>query len=536
MTRSTSWLGTVAPLQYEEHFGDRTVKCFVDRPRCLHGIYAAAVRASPAAEALVGAGVRLTWSELEANVAAVAAGLGLQGVVRGDRVLLLMRNRVEFVIAFYAVARLGAISVPISVRSSLPEVTYVARQCAARAVLADAQCAPLVPSVDDAPDLRLRVSADTNQPKGWVSWRALRDNPTVLGWGSAVHVAEEDTAVILYTSGTTGRPKGAEITHLGIVHSTMHYAFCMGLGARDRSVVAVPLSHVTGLVAQLCTMALVHGALILVDGFKAVDFLPLIARERMTHTLMVPSMYQLCLMQPDLESHDLSHWRIGAYGGAPMVPATIAAIAKTWPSLQLMNAYGATETTSPATLMPPSDTANRPDFVGRAVPCAELRVVDATGQVLRDGEVGEIWIRGPMVVKGYWNNPIATAEAITDGFWHSGDIGTIDSNGYVQVLDRIKDVIIRGGYKVYSSEVEAVLLEHPAVIEAAIIGVPCEVLGERVRAFVSLRSPVPDGVLTDWCFQRLSDYKVPEQWRTGTEPLPRNANGKVMKQALRKSL
>ena len=283
-------------------------------------------------------------------------------------------------------------------------------------------------------------------------------------------------------------------------------------------------------------MALVHGALILVDGFKAVDFLPLIARERMTHTLMVPSMYQLCLMQPDLESHDLSHWRIGAYGGAPMVPATIAAIAKTWPSLQLMNAYGATETTSPATLMPPSDTANRPDFVGRAVPCAELRVVDATGQVLRDGEVGEIWIRGPMVVKGYWNNPIATAEAITDGFWHSGDIGTIDSNGYVQVLDRIKDVIIRGGYKVYSSEVEAVLLEHPAVIEAAIIGVPCEVLGERVRAFVSLRSPVPDGVLTDWCFQRLSDYKVPEQWRTGTEPLPRNANGKVIKQALRKSL
>lgn len=536
MKQPSAWLGNVAGLHSEQHFGDRTIRCFVDRPRCLHGVFAAAVLSHPASEALVSAGARLTWTELEAQVAAVAAGLRLQGIVRGDRVLLLMRNRVEFVISFYAVTRLGAVSVPVSVRSSLPEVTYVARQSGARAVLADAQCTPLVPSAADAPDLLLRVSADAKQPIGWLSWEAIVATADALGLDAAIHVDEEDTAVILYTSGTTGRPKGAEITHLGVVHSAMHYAFCMGLGAMDRSVVAVPLSHVTGLVAQLCTMALVHGTLILVDGFKAADFLPLIARERMTHTVMVPTMYQLCLMQPDLESYDLSHWRIGAYGGAPMVPATIAAIAKSWPGLQLMNAYGATETTSPATLMPPSDTAKRPDSVGRAVPCAELRIVDADGQGLQDGAVGEIWIRGPMVVKGYWNNPAATAEAITDGYWHSGDIGRIDSDGYVQVLDRIKDVIIRGGYKVYSSEVEAVLLDHPAVAEAAIVGVHCDILGERVRAFVCLRGAVTDKALSDWCLQRLSDYKVPEQWRIGTEALPRNANGKVMKQALRQTL
>jgi acyl-CoA synthetase (AMP-forming)/AMP-acid ligase II len=310
----------------------------------------------------------------------------------------------------------------------------------------------------------------------------------------------------------------------------------MGLGMLDRSVVAVPLSHVTGLIAQLCTMTLVHGTVILIDGFKAATFLPIASSERMTHTVMVPTMYQLCLMQPDLGAHDLSHWRIGAYGGAPMVPATISAIAKVWPGLQLMNAYGATETTSPATVMPPSDTAKRPDSVGLAVPCAELQVVDLNGQALTSGEIGEIWIRGPMVVKSYWDNPTATSEAFSNGFWRSGDIGRIDAEGYVQVLDRIKDVIIRGGYKVYSSEVEAVLLEHPAVVEAAIIGMPCDILGERVCAFVCLRALVSEKTLIDWCKARVSDYKVPEQWRMGTEFLPRNANGKLMKKIMRQAL
>ncbi len=536
MTLPPAWLGKVPAVQHELHFGDRGVNCFVERPRSLHALFASAVKSHGRGEALVSANARFTWEALEAQVAIVAGGLHLKGIGCGDRVLLLMGNRPEFVIAFFALARLGAIAVPVSGRSSLPEVAYVVQQCGAVAVLTEAEFWTLVPGLGDSPQLRLRIALNIHPDPDWLNWEALLDGPLKLGLDAAVPVGEEDTAVILYTSGTTGRPKGAELTHLGIVHSTMHYAICMGLSALDRSVVAVPLSHVTGLIAQLCTMALVHGTVILIGGFKAAAFLPKAASERMTHTVMVPTMYQLCLMQSDLDAHDLSHWRVGAYGGAPMVPATIAAIAKAWPQLQLMNAYGATETTSPATIMPPSDTVKRPDSVGRAVPCAELQVVDVNGQPLPNGDIGEIWIRGPMVVKAYWNNPAATAEAFSDGFWHSGDIGRIDSEGYVQVLDRIKDVIIRGGYKVYSSEVEAVLLEHPSVMEAAIIGVPCEILGERVCAFVCIRAPASEKTLLDWCKARLSDYKVPEQWRIVSDPLPRNVNGKLMKKAMRQTL
>ncbi len=535
MTVPPDWLGNIPAMQNELHFSDRNINCFVERPRSLYALFAGAVQARGHGEALVSPDGRFTWAELEAQVAVIAAGLRSQGVGCGDRVLLLLSNRAEFVIAFFALVRLGAIAVPVSGRSSLPEVSYVAQQCGAIAVLTEAEFLSLVPDLVEVPKLRLRVSLQLDTRADWLSWAALHGDHLSMGSDCAVPV-EEDTAVILYTSGTTGRPKGAELTHLGIVHSTMHYASCMGLGALDRSLVAVPLSHVTGLIAQLCTMALVHGTVILMGGFKAATFLPKASSERMTHTVMVPTMYQLCLMQADVATYDLSHWRIGAYGGAPMVPATIAAIAKAWPGLRLMNAYGATETTSPATIMPPTDTAKRPDSVGRAVPCAELQVVDSNGQALPSGGIGEIWIRGPMVVKAYWNNPTATAQAISNGFWRSGDIGRIDSEGYVQVLDRIKDVIIRGGYKVYSSEVEAVLLEHPAVAEAAIIGVPCDILGERVCAFVCLRTIASEKALLDWCKERLSDYKVPEQWCMGTEPLPRNANGKLMKKTLRQTL
>jgi long-chain acyl-CoA synthetase len=218
----------------------------------------------------------------------------------------------------------------------------------------------------------------------------------------------------------------------------------------------------------------------------------------------------------------LSAWRIGAYGGASMPAATIAALAEKLPRLGLMNAYGATETTSPATIMPAEETARRRDSVGLPVPGAEIKVVDE-----------ELWIRGPMVVKGYWEDAEATAREITDGFWHSGDIGSIDAEGYVRVHDRKKDMINRGGYKVFSAEVESVLAEHPAVVESAVVGYACPVLGERVQAFVVTRDSISEKILRDFCAERLADYKVPEKFTFSEDPLPRNANGKVLKRELR---
>jgi acyl-CoA synthetase (AMP-forming)/AMP-acid ligase II len=301
----------------------------------------------------------------------------------------------------------------------------------------------------------------------------------------------------------------------------------MALTERDRSIAAVPLSHVTGLIAHIATMARCAGALVLMPSFKAADFLALAARERMTHTVLVPAMYNLCLLERDFERHDLSRWRIGGYGGAPMPPATIARFAEKLPHLGLMNLYGATETTSPATMMPAHETARHPDSVGRVVPCGEMRVEPD----------GELWIKGPMVVRGYWNDPAATGREFTDGFWHSGDLGAIDAEGFVYVRDRKKDLINRGGYKIYSAEVEGALAEHPSVLEAAVVARPCPVLGERVHAFVALKeSRISETELQAFCAARLADYKVPETFTFQSEPLPRNANGKVLKRELRESL
>jgi acyl-CoA synthetase (AMP-forming)/AMP-acid ligase II len=518
-------------MREEVHYADhRRVRCFADRPGSVHALLEEAGARQPDGDAVVCGNQRLSWRGLSDQAAALAAGLASHGIGRGDRVALLLGNRIEFVVATFALARLAAVVVPMSTRSQQPEVVYALENCGATGVLFEDHLVDRLPRAGEAPHLRLRVSLTPQA--GCLGYDTLVASRA--GVPAPVPVDEEDTAVILYTSGTTGRPKGAMLSHLNIVHSTMHYQVCMALGPRDRSVVAVPLSHVTGLVAQLYAMARCGGTMVLMDAFKAPLFLDLAERERITHTVMVPAMYALCLLQGDVAARDLAQWRIGAYGGAPMPPATIESVARQLPNLMLMNAYGATETTSPTTIMPPAETARHADSVGRPVPCAEVKIVDPEGRELPCGETGEIWIHGPMVVGGYWANEAATRVSITDGWWHSGDLGRLDAEGFVQVLDRLKDVINRGGYKVYSSEVEAVLAQHPAVLESAIVGKPCPVLGERVHAFVALREPgVEPAALQAFCAKRLSDYKVPETWTLSETPLPRNANGKLQKREMR---
>jgi O-succinylbenzoic acid--CoA ligase len=242
----------------------------------------------------------------------------------------------------------------------------------------------------------------------------------------------------------------------------------------------------------------------------------------------------LCLLDPAFDAGRLSAWRIGGYGGAPMAPATIARFGEMLPGLNLMNAYGATETTSPVTMMPPSETAARADSVGCALPCADILVMDDAGREVQAGADGELWLGGPMVVPGYWNDPAATAANFAGGYWRSGDIGRKESNGYVRVLDRTKDMINRGGYKIYSVEVENALMSFPGVIEAAVVAEPCPVLGERVHAFVVAATAVPPEDLKRHCAGLLADYKVPEAFTLRETPLPRNANGKLVKRDLRR--
>ncbi len=518
-------------IRRELYFGDRVFACFADRPPHLDALFRAAVAANPDGEAQVLGAERMTYRQLDGLVDHVAGNLAALGIGRGDRVALSLANRLEFLPLVLACARLGAISVPLNVRMRRPENDYVLRHSGARLLVHEAELAAEVP--EGLPELEFRFTCGGAVP----GVRPFTDLAVPTAPPPEAAIGEEDVCTLLYTSGTTGRPKGAMLTHLNIVHSAMHYEGCLGYRAGDRAILAVPASHVTGLVAVFAAMLRVAGCTILMPAFRAHAFLELAAAERCTNAILVPAMYSLCLMDPDFDRFDLSAWSIGGYGGAPMPEAVIAELARRLPGLTLVNAYGATETTSPATIMPPGCTSGHADSVGVTVPCGEIVVMDEDGREVSAGEPGEIWIGGPMVVPGYWRDPEATAAAFAGGFWKSGDLGSIDAEGYVRIFDRLKDMINRAGYKVYSVEVENVLMGHPEVAEAAVIGRPDPVLGERVHAIVVPRAEAaPAGLperLRAFCMERLSDYKVPESFTVSPQALPRNANGKVLKAALR---
>ncbi|WP_418315561.1 class I adenylate-forming enzyme family protein [Piscinibacter sakaiensis] len=521
-------------IRHEALFGDRLVRCFAPRPAGLYAMFEASVAARPEAEAIVCNGGRWTYAQTARATARLAAEFVSHGVLQGDRVVMLVDNRPEFVVALLALQRLGAIAVPVGVREQRPGLAYIAAQCGAIGAVCDAALEDRLPDADEAPALRFRLLVGA--APGQIAMQDLLDK-TAAEAAAVATTSETDTAVILYTSGTTGRPKGAMLTNLNIVHSVLHYELCMRLRSDDRSALAVPASHVTGLIAVIATMLHVGGAIVITPPFKAESFIATMAAERVTHTLMVPAIYQLCLLHRGFASADLGAWRIGAYGGAPMPVATIDALAERLPGLTLLNAYGSTETTSPVTMMPPGQTRAHVDSVGVALPTADIRVLDDDGREVPAGETGELWIGGPMVVPGYWANAEATAASFTAGYWHSGDLGSVDEQDFVRIFDRKKDMLNRGGFKIYSVEVENVLMGWPGVVEAAIVGRPCPVLGERVHAFVH----APDGrrddeALRAFCASRLADYKVPETISWCETPLPRNANGKLMKRLLREQL
>ena len=518
-------------LRLETHYDARRMRCFSERPETLGTMFADLVQRFPTRSAII-EDRALSYAELDGIVAALSADLAAEGITRGDRVALFLGNCWEFLAAVLACVRLGAIVVPIGTRQRRAELEFLLNDCGVKALIFEAELAESVPPPEALTKPMHRFAARGEA-------RGARRFAELLSGGSPpiapAAVSEEDTAVILYTSGTTGRPKGARLTHLGIIHSALTFARCFGLDETDRGLVAVPLSHVTGLVGVSLATMIVGGAVVLMrQAYKTPDFLARVSRERISYAILVPAIYTLCAMSPELGGHDLSAWRIGCFGGAPMPVSTIERLAQKIPHLRLVNAYGATETTSPTTVMPLNCWRENPDSVGQVVPCGELRIVDEAGNDVPPGAPGEIWIRGAMVVKGYWKKPEANAASFTDGFWHSGDVGSLDAEGFLRVFDRIKDMINRGGYKVFSAEVENALAYHPAVAECAVVGRPDPVLGERVCAFVLPKSAeLTAAEIRRFCAERMADYKVPELIELVQSPLPRNANGKLQKARMR---
>jgi O-succinylbenzoic acid--CoA ligase len=520
-------------IRHEAHFG-RVVRAFAERPPSVTAMLASTVARFPLHEAIVDGERRMTYAELARQCAWIGVRLAEAGVQPGDRVALLCGNSLEFIAALLGVLHAGAIAVPLNVREQRPELTYVLNQCAARAIVFDAELADRLPDAYEAPALCARFAVGDACPQARRFTELLAPEADGARLPEAAQVHEDECAVVLYTSGTTGRPKGAMLTHFNIVHSVLHFVGGMRLDHRDRSLLAVPASHVTGLVAIVLAMVGCGACTLVLREFRGQDFLALAARERMTHTLIVPAMYTLLMRHRDLEAHDLSAWRIGGFGGASMPEGTLRLIAQELPGLTLVNAYGATETTSPTTLMPLGLQPDHLDSVGVVVPCGDVRVMDEHGREVPRGREGEIWIAGPMVVPGYWNDPEANARELCGGYWKSGDIGTVDAEGFVRLLDRRKDLVNRGGYKVYSAEVESVLSLHPDVVEAAILARPDPALGEKTEAIVVPRvADVDAEALRAHCARQLADYKVPDFVTFRAAPLPRNANGKVVKQLLR---
>ncbi|MBI2217456.1 MAG: AMP-binding protein [Candidatus Rokubacteria bacterium] len=515
----------------EVHHG-RRVRCYgPDRPRTLVEMLERAAARMPEQEAVVDARRRLTWRELHQAARRLAAGLhAKRGVQPGDRVALLVANSAEFCVSVLACATLAAVAVTLNTKLRRAELEYMLGHSGARVLVTDPEWwDEIAPKGAALPCEAVYATRDT--PEGTEPLDRLldcRDAPP------AVSPAEDDAAFIMYTSGTTGHPKGAIGTHGGIVNGAMSFARCFGLGPDERTLVAVPLFHVTGLIAQFLTMAYVGGTTVIMRQFNAAGALRLLEAERITYLVGAPTVYIMLMSQPGYRM-SAATLRVVGYGGAPMPPDAVRGLREWLPAARLHNVYGMTETCSPTTILPDADAFARVSSAGRPVPTAELRTVDP-GTVVEcaAGEVGELLVWGPMVVPGYWANPEATTGAMGDGWLRTGDLATIDADGYVTVMDRIKDMINRGGEKVYCVEVEDVLCGHPDVLEAAVVGIPDPVYGEAVKACVvprAGRTLDPDDVRASVA-RRLAKFKVPRDVEI-LPALPRNPSGKVVKRALK---
>ncbi len=527
--------GIGGALRRETHYGDRTMLCFAERPPHLAAMFDDLVAKFGERPAIVDDRT-LSYRELDGVVRGIAGSLTSLGIARGDRVALFLGNCWEFLAVTLACNRIGALLVPIGTRQRKAELEFLLGNSGARLLVFEAELADQIPSATEAPELTHRFVAHGSAAGARPFDDLLATNAADV---APAPLHEDDTAVILYTSGTTGKPKGAELTHLSILHSAYAFARAHDLTEHDRGLVAVPLSHVTGLVGVSYATLAAGGCVVLMrQAYKTPDFLALASREQITYSILVPAIYTLVAMAPEFDQHDLSAWRIGCFGGAPMPVPTIEMLSKRLPQLQLRNAYGATETTSPTTIMPQACWRDHMDSVGQVIPYAQVRVVDADDNEVAPGEPGELLIAGPMVVPRYWQRPDANATEFANGYWRSGDIGSVDAEGFVRVFDRKKDMINRGGFKIFSAEVENVICGIDGVLETAIIGTPDPVLGERVNAIVvtSEGASLNERDVAAYCAARMSDYKVPESIIIRSEPLPRNANGKIQKIVLRDTI
>jgi long-chain acyl-CoA synthetase len=481
-------------------------------------------------EALLFEGRWHTSADLFERSARLAAGLSELGLAPGDRVVVTMANSPEVGIAYQALWRAGAVVTPTNFLLPAEDLRHMIEDSGATVVITSSEFAEKVRQASaDLDSVRALISSGSDQ--GFRELVSLeRANPRPI-----VARRDDELAALLYTGGTTGRSKGVMLTHANLDFTGSAAQAASHVPGITRGLTSLPLSHAYGL---LVTIAGMHsperpvGALM--RWFDPQDFLELIAEHRIEVSAVVPSMLQILLSQP-LEDYDLSSLRYVTCGAAPLAPEVAEQFVRRVPSVSIREGYGLTETAA----LVSSNPVNRvkPGSVGLPVPGTEVRILDEEGRELPSGEVGEICVRSPGVMQGYWHSPGTTAEALDAGWLHTGDLGYLDGEGYLFIVDRKKDLIIRGGFNVYPRDVEDALLEHPAIESAGVVGRPDAVHGEEVVAFVALRpgAEVAPSELIDWARSRIGGYRYPREIHL-VDRVPLTVVGKVDRKALRAAL
>lgn len=504
------------------------------QPATLAELISDVATSDPDRSAIVFQDQPISYGQLDALVERAANSLAARGVGPGDRVALLLPNLPQFVVAYYAVVRLGAIVVPLNLLYKAGEIAYILNDSGAKALIVfEAFFVEARAALDVAPTVGLVVFAGQSAaPEGTVSWTDLVSASATPRYSHTVQPS--DVAVICYTSGTTGRSKGAMLTHRNFI------ANCEQIGQierhtvrpDDRLLLVLPLFHIFAMNVGMNAALRAGATIVLMTRFEPIPVLEALQRHRCTIFLGAPPMYVAWVNLPNLETYDLSSLRVVNSGAAPLPGQVLERFAHLT-GVNIMEGYGLTET-SPVTHGNFAGPTVKPGTIGPVIPGVECRLVDERDQDVPPGAEGEIVVRGENVMPGYWQRPEESAEALRGGWFHTGDIATVDQDGYYTIVDRKKDMINAGGFKVWPREVEEVLFRHPAVREAAVVPYPDPYAGERPLAFIALKDgqQATAGELIAYCRERLATFKAPDRVEFRAE-LPKLPTGKVLRRILR---
>lgn len=491
-------------------------------------------REYPDKECIIANEHRFTWAELEKRTHALARTLLDLGVRAGDVVAVLLRNCSEYIELTFAVNQIGAAWLPLNFRLAGPEYRFILDNSGAKVLVTEDEFAETIQRIrPQLPDL-----GEIIYVKGEMASQGRSYDELLAERGSArvEHTIAELDGLhrLMYTSGTTARPKGVMLTFGNLYWKNLGHIVTFNLTSEDRTLVTGPMYHVGGMDLPGTGTLYMGGSLVILRAFDPADVLEAIQREKVTNLWLAPAMINMLFQYPHFGDYDVSSVRFIIDGGEKMPLPLIQEFRKKFPGAWFADAYGLTETVSGDTFLAKDKMLDKPGSVGKPVPHLRVRIVNDDGEDVPAGELGEIVLRGPKVFKGYWKNPEATAEALRNGWFHTGDIGRVDEDGFLYLVDRKKDMIVSGGENIASSEVERVLYEHPAVLEAAVVAIPHPKWGEVPKAFIVLRAGAQAGEeeLRKLCGENLAKFKVPKEFEF-IDALPRNPSGKVLKRELR---